>query len=131
MNIMDCSKNEYLFWMNILDFYKMNNFLNKYFGFTLPASKMVAKCLKLIWNHSGIISGTSFTSFQGLLYLYRGFRRAPFFGLIGEFWLIFLDFFYEYFHWICWTLLHEYFVFNWTLNWIIWLHISIIRRSQK
>ena len=35
--------------MNILDFYKMNNFLNKYFGFSLPASKViVAKCLKLI-----------------------------------------------------------------------------------
>ena len=35
--------------MNILDFYKINNFLNKYFGFSLPASKMVvAKCLKLI-----------------------------------------------------------------------------------
>ena len=27
--------------MNILDFYKMNNFLNNNFGFSLPASKMV------------------------------------------------------------------------------------------
>ena len=35
--------------MNILDFYKMNNFLNKYLGFNLPESKMViTKCLKLI-----------------------------------------------------------------------------------
>ena len=52
-------KNEYLFWMNILDFYKMNNLLNKYFGFSLPASKIVVdKCLKIIWNHSGIINGT-------------------------------------------------------------------------
>ena len=35
--------------MNILDFYKMDNFLIKYFGFSLPASKViVAKCLKLI-----------------------------------------------------------------------------------
>ena len=42
-------KNEYLFLMNILDFYKMNNSLNKYFGLSLPVSKMVVpKCLKLI-----------------------------------------------------------------------------------
>ena len=27
--------------MNIMDFYKMNNFLNQYFGFSLPASKIV------------------------------------------------------------------------------------------
>ena len=66
-------KNEYLFWMNILDFYKMNNFLNKYLGFNFPASKMVVtKCLKLIWNHTGIISGTFFSPFQGIYYLYRG-----------------------------------------------------------
>ena len=45
--------------MNILDFYKMNNFLNKNLGFSFPLSKMVvAKCLKLIKNHSQIISGT-------------------------------------------------------------------------
>ena len=70
MNILDFLKNEYLFWMNILDFYKMNNFLNKYFGFSLSASKMVvAKCLKLIWNHSGIISGTYFSPFLGVYYL--------------------------------------------------------------
>ena len=54
--------------MNILDFYKMNNFLNKHFGFTLPASIMVvAKCLKLIWNQSGIISRTYFSPFQGVI----------------------------------------------------------------
>ena len=73
----------------------MNNFLNKYLGFSLPASKMVvAKCLKLIWNHSGIISGTYFSPFQGVYYLYRGLRRAPkpYFGLILEFWIIFLIF---------------------------------------
>ena len=59
--------------MNILDFYKMNNFFNKYFGFSVPAAKMiVAKCLKHIWNHSGIISGTYFSPFQGVYYLYRG-----------------------------------------------------------
>ena len=88
-------KNEYLFWMIILDFYKMNNFLNKYFGCILPASKTaVTKCLKLIWNHSGIISGTYFSPFQGVYYLYRGLRRAPkpLFGLILEFWIIFLIF---------------------------------------
>ena len=35
--------------MNILGFSKMNNFLSKYFYFSLPASKLVvAKCLKLI-----------------------------------------------------------------------------------
>ena len=33
---------------------------------SLPASNMVvAKCLKLIWNHSGIISGTHFSPLQG------------------------------------------------------------------
>ena len=33
MNIPDfLKKNEYLFLMNIVDFYKMNNFLNKYLG---------------------------------------------------------------------------------------------------
>ena len=78
MNILDFLKNEYLFWMNILDFSKMNKFLNKYFDFSLPASKMVvAKCPKLIWNHSGIISGTYFSPFEGFYYLYRGLRRAP------------------------------------------------------
>ena len=81
--------------MNILDFYKMNNFLNKYFGCILPASKTaVTKCLKLIWNHSGIISGTYFSPFQGVYYLYRSLRRAPksYFGLILDFWIIFLIF---------------------------------------
>ena len=35
---------EWIFWI----FTKFNNFLNKYFGFSLPASKkVVAKCLKL------------------------------------------------------------------------------------
>ena len=66
--------------MNILDFYKMNNFSNNYFGFSLPVSKMiVAKCLKLI-------CGTYFSLFQGVYYLYNGLRRAPkpYFGLIFE-----------------------------------------------
>ena len=74
----------------------MNNFLNKHFGFTLPASIMVvAKCLKLIWNQSGIISRSYFSPFQGVYYLYRGLRRAPkpYFGLILEFWIIFHIFF--------------------------------------
>ena len=113
-------KNEYLFWMNILDFYKMNNFLNKHFGFTLPASIMVvAKCLKLIWNQSGIISRTYFSPFQGVYYLYRGLRRAPkpYFCLILEFWIIFLIFYegiillnildsveWIFFEWIFWIL---------------------------
>ena len=81
--------------MNILDFYKVNNFLNKYFGFSFSAlKKVVAKCLKLIWNHSGIISGAYFSPFQGVYYLYRGLRRAPkpYFGHILEFWIIFLIF---------------------------------------
>ena len=130
MNILDLKKNEYLFWMNILDFYKMNNFLNKHFGFTLPASIMVvAKCLKLIWNQSGIISRTYFSPFQGVYYLYRGLRRAPkpYFCLILEFWIIFLIF-YEWIillnildsiEWIfCWINILD-FVLNWILNWII------------
>ena len=116
--------------MNILDFYKMNNFLNKYFGFSLPASKViVAKCLKLIWNHSGIISGAFFSPFQGVYYLYRGLRRAskPYFGLILEFWIIFLIF-WEWIillnilysiEWIFFWMNNPDFVLNWILNWII------------
>ena len=123
-------KNEYLFWMNILDFYKMNNFLNKHFGFTLPASIMVvAKCLKLIWNQSGIISRTYFSPFQGVYYLYRGLKRAPtpYFCLILEFWIIFLIF-YEWIillnildsiEWIFFWMNILDFVLNWILNWII------------
>ena len=105
--------------MNILDFYKMNNFLNKHFGFTLPASIMVvAKCLKLIWNQSGIISRTYFSPFQGVYYLYRGLRRAPkpYFGLILEFWIIFLIF-YE---WI--ILLNILDSIEWIFfEWIFWI----------
>ena len=114
--------------MNILDFYKMNNFLNKHFGFTLPASIMVvAKCLKLIWNQSGIIRRTYFSPFQGVYYLYRGLRRAPkpYFGLILEFWIIFLIF-YEWIillnildstEWIfCWINILD-FVLNWIIFW--------------
>ena len=44
---------------------------------------VVPKYLRLIWNHSGIISGTSNSPCQGVYYLYRG----PFFGL---FWAILL-----------------------------------------
>ena len=111
--------------MNILDLYKMNNFFNKYFGFSLPASKMVvAKCLKLIWNHSRITSGTYFSPFQGVSHLYRGLRRAPkpYFGLILEYWIIFLFFSEWIFFWISWTLLNEYFfwmnILDFVLNWI-------------
>ena len=62
----------------------------------MPVPKMVVpKCLKLIWNHSGIISGTYFSLSQGVYYLYRGLRRAPKlnFGLILDFSIIFLIFF--------------------------------------
>ena len=133
MNILDFKKNEYLFWMNILDFYKMNNFLNKYFGFSLPASKViVAKCLKLIWNHSGIISGAFFSPFQGVYYLYRGLRRAskPYFGLILEFWIIFLIF-YEWIillnildsiEWIFfWMNILDFVLNEYFFEWIFWI----------
>ena len=50
---------------------------------------VVAKCLKLIWNHSGIISGTHFSKFQGFSDLYVGLRRAPkpkpYFGSLNNF----------------------------------------------
>ena len=97
--------------MNILDFYKVNNFLNKYFGFSFPTLKnVVAKCLKLIWNHSGIISGAYFSPFQGVYILFRGLRRAPKpnFGLILDFSIIFLIFFaqgYSLWHKLILTLL--------------------------
>ena len=108
----------------------MNNFLNKPFGFTLPASIMVvAKSLKLIWNQSGIISRTYFSPFQGVYYLYRGLRRAPkpHFCLILEFWIIFLIF-YEWIillnildsvEWIFFLMNILDFGLNWILNWII------------
>ena len=112
--------------MNILDFYKMNNFLNKYFGCILPASKTaITKCLKLIWNHSGIISGTYFSPFQGVYYLYRGSGGLR--SHILEFWIIFL-FFCEWIillnildsvKWIFFWMNILDFVLNWILNWII------------
>ena len=51
---------------------------------------VVTKCLKPFWNHSGIISMTYFSPFQGVLYLYGGLRRAPqpYFGIFLEFWII-------------------------------------------
>ena len=50
------------------DFKKWFIFLNVYSGFSLPASKMVAKkCFKLISNHSGIIYWGLFSPFQGSL----------------------------------------------------------------
>ena len=62
--------------MNILDFYKMNNFLNKYFGCILPASKTaVTKCLKLIWNHPGIIGGNLVQGFR--VYAWRAVPSFP------------------------------------------------------
>ena len=119
--------------MNILDFYKMNNFLNKHFGFTLPASIMVvAKCLKLIWNQSGIISRTYFSPFQGVYYLYRGLRRAPkpYFCLILEFWIIFLIF-YEWIillnildsiEWIFfWMNILDFVLNEYFFEWIFWI----------
>ena len=85
-----------------------------------------AKCLKLIWNHSGIISGTYFSPFQGFYYLYRGLRRAPkpYFGLILEFWIIFLIFFewiillniLNSIEWIFFWMNIPDFVLNWILN---------------
>ena len=86
---------------------------------------VVPKCPKLILNHSGIISRAYFSPFQGVYYLYRGPRRAlkSYFGLILEFWIIFLIFFkiinsIEYLDSIGW-------IFFWMnipdiiLNWII------------
>ena len=90
---------------------------------------VVAKCLKLIWNHSGVISGTHFSPFQWVYYLNRGLRGAPkpYFGLILDFWIIFLNFvewiillnILDSIEWIfCWINILD-FVFNWILNWII------------
>ena len=80
---------------------------------------VVAKCLKLIWNHSGIISGTYFSPFQGFYYLYRGLRRAPkpYFGLILEFLIIFLIFLMNNF--IEYSGLYWMNILDFVLNWII------------
>ena len=111
----------------------MNNFLNKHFGFTLPASIMVvAKCLKLICNQLGIIKRTYFSPFQGVYYLYRGLRRAPkpYFGLILEFWIIFLIF-YEWIillnildsiEWIFfWMNILDFVLNEYFFEWIFWI----------
>ena len=55
-----------------------------------------AKCLKLIWNHSGIICGTYFSPFQWVYYLYRGVRRAL--NILALFWN--LNDFPQFFEWI-------------------------------
>ena len=55
MNILDFEKNEYFFWMNILDFYKMNNFFNKNLGFSFPLSKWLSPNVS---NSSEIIQGS-------------------------------------------------------------------------
>ena len=128
-------------------FYEMNNLFNKYLGINLPASKMlVTKCHKLIWNHTGIISGTFFSPFQGIYYLYRGLRRAskPYFGLILECWIIFLIFFkwiillniLDSIEWIFFWMNILDFVLNWILNWIIFRpdstkKISWVHRLQN
>ena len=52
--------------MNILDPKKKNNPFEYIFWFQF-AKTVVVKCLKLISNHSGIISGTYFSPFQGSL----------------------------------------------------------------
>ena len=114
----------------------MNNVLNKYFGSSLPESKMVVpRCLKLIWNHWWIISGTYFSPFQGVYYLYRGLRRAPksYFGLILDFWIIFLIFcewiillnILDSIEWIFFWMNIPDFVLNWILNWIIFCRDSM------
>ena len=86
-------KNEYLFWINILDFYQNDNFLNRYFDFSLPMW-----LLPNVSNSSEIIQGSLVgpisVHFRVSITYYRGLRRAlkPYFGLILEFWIIFLIF---------------------------------------
>ena len=118
-------KNEYLFWMNNLDFYKMNNFLNKYFGFRFPALQMFsAKCLKFIRNHSGIIIGTYFNQFQlGLLPIQRPQEGSeaiflPYFGILNNFpHFLWMNNFIEYSGFCCMNIfLNEYFGFWFELN---------------
>ena len=113
--------------MNILDFYKMKTISNEYFGFSLPVSKMVvAKCLKLIWNHSGIISGTCFSPFEGSI-----IDTGAFGGLLShilasfflEFWIVFLIFLMnnsiEYSGLFCVNL--PDFVLNWIIFRLHWM----------
>ena len=109
--------------MNILDFYKMNNFLNKYFGFSLPPSKMVLpKCPKLILDHSGIISGTYFSPFQSITYIGAsgGLKSHiwPSFGILNNFpHFLWMNNSIEY-SGLYWMNIPD-FVLNWILNWII------------
>ena len=121
------------FWKNSLDFLKKMiiwfEWIFWIFKKWLLVEMVVAKCLKLIWNQSGIISRTYFSPFQGVYYLYRGLRRAPkpYFCLILEFWIIFLIF-YEWIillnildsvEWIFFWMNIFDFGLNWILNWII------------
>ena len=82
---------EWIFWI----FIKWIIFWTNILVLLYPRQLVVAKCLKLIWNQSGIIRRTYFSPFQGVYYLYRGLRRAPkpYFCLILEFWIIFLIFY--------------------------------------
>ena len=99
----------------------------------MPASKIVVdKCLKIIWNHSGIINGTLFSPFQGVFYLYRGLRttQKPYFGLILDFWIIFLIF-YEWIillnildsiEWIFfWMNILDFVLNEYFFEWIFWI----------
>ena len=73
-------------YFHTLDSSKMNKFFNKYFGFRLPALQMfVAKCLKFIRNHSGIIIGTYFNQFQGGLLPRPQEGSEAIFGLFWNF----------------------------------------------
>ena len=55
MNILDYQKNEYLFLMNILDFYKMNNFWTDTKVLICPRQKWLSP---IVSNSSEIIQGS-------------------------------------------------------------------------
>ena len=141
--------------MNIQDFLKKMNtcferiiwIFIKYIIFWI--SIWVFVCLRQqrsspnFWNSSEINQGSLVepisVHFRGVLYLYRGLRRTPkpYFGLIMEFWIIFLIFLewiillniLDSIEWIFFWMNISDFVLNWILNWIIFWPNSILSKA--
>ena len=98
------------------DFKKWFIFLNVYSGFSLPASKMVAKkCFKLISNHSGIIYWGLFSPFQGSL-THRGLWPWGLRNYTMAFYWNFESFCLNSFEWM--TLLNILY----SIGWIFWMN---------
>ena len=119
--------------MNILEFEKMNICFEWIFWIFIKwiifwINILVLVCPHQKWlspNVSGIISGTYFSPFQGVFYLYRGLRttQKPYFDLVLEFgtislifyeWIILLNIL-DSIEWIFFWMNISDFVLNWII----------------